>query len=295
MTTDAWYTDDKYEVSADEVRRFTEDGFLVVPQLVSADDIQELRAHTEEIKSGDLVIPGRIEPAADDATPEQVKQHHVRIHQLHFVHELHERYLLHPRLLDVLEVLIGPDVMGMQTMLFLKQPGQVGQGYHQDSFYIQTLPDTLCGAWIAIDDADEENGCVSFVRGTQHEPVYRDAQNVSNDDTELNDLGRVTELYPGQEVHAVMKAGDVAFFAGKVMHRSLTNQSEDRSRRAFVSHYANARSYTHWAAPIDECRNQNQILARGRTHLPYAMPTFGTPCAALDARAEEEEADTAAG
>ena len=290
MTTDAAYT-----VSADEVRRFTEDGFLIVPQLVSPDEIQELRAHCEEIRSGELTIPGRIEPPAADATPEQVKQHHVRIHQLHFVHELHERYLLHPRVLDVLAGVSGPDVMAMQTMLFLKQPGQVGQGYHQDSFYIQTLPDTLCGAWIAIDDADEENGCVSFVRGTQYEPVYRDAQNVSHDDTDLNDLARITEQYPGQEVPAVMQAGDVAFFAGKVMHRSLANRSKDRSRRAFVSHYANARSWTHWGAPVEEGRNQNQILARGRTHLPYALPTFGTPCAAWDARAEEEAADAAAG
>ena len=181
---------DRYDVSADEVRAFTEQGFLVVPQLVSQDDIAELRAHADEIASGALTIPGKIEPPAQDATPEQIKQHHVRIHQLHFDHELHERYLLHPRVLDVLEVLIGPDVMAMQTMLFTKRPGQVGQGFHQDSYYIQTLPDTLCGAWIAVDDADEENGCVSFVTGTQYEPVYREAKNVSHDDTQMNDLAR---------------------------------------------------------------------------------------------------------
>ncbi len=294
MTTDVT-TDDTYEVSAEEVRRFNEDGFLVVPQLVSPDEIQELLAHTEDIISGRLTIPGRIEPPAADATPEQIKQHHVRIHQLHFVHELHERYLLHPRLLDVLAGVIGPDVMAMQTMLFLKAPGQVGQGYHQDSFYIPTQPESLCGAWIAIDDADEENGCVSFVRGTQYEPVHRGARNVSHDDTDVNDLGRIADQYAGQEVHAVLKAGDVAFFGGKIVHRSLDNRSKDRRRRAFVSHYGNARSWTHWGGPIEEGRNQNQILARGRTHLPYAVPTFGTPCAALDARAEEEAADAAAG
>ena len=62
---------------------------------------------------------------------------------------LHEHYLLHPRVLDVLEQLIGPDVMAMQSMLFLKPPQQPGQGYHQDSKYITTSPDLLCGAWIA--------------------------------------------------------------------------------------------------------------------------------------------------
>ena len=63
-----------------------------------------------------------------------------RIHMLHQKLEIHERYLLHPRLLDVLEALIGPDLLAMQTMLFLKGPGAQGQGYHQDSYYIPTLP-----------------------------------------------------------------------------------------------------------------------------------------------------------
>ena len=65
---------DRYEVSAAEVRDFTEQGFLVVPQLVAPDEVRELRDHTEEVISGDLVIPGRIEPPAPDATPEQVDE-----------------------------------------------------------------------------------------------------------------------------------------------------------------------------------------------------------------------------
>ncbi len=51
--------------------------------------------------------------------------------------------------------------------------------------------------------------------------------------------------------------------------------SEDRFRRSFVGHYANARSYTAWNGG-----NAAQILARGDTHLPFATPRFGTPCAA---------------
>ena len=80
--------------------------------------------------------------------------------------------MLHPRVLDVLEVLIGPDVLAMLTMLFLKPPGKPGQGWHQDSYYIPTHPDSLCGAWIAIDDCDERNGAMWFAAGSQTEPVY---------------------------------------------------------------------------------------------------------------------------
>ena len=273
---------EKYLVSVEEVKAFHEDGFLIVQDLVSQDEVQELLDHTVDIMQGKVTVDGRIEPPPPDATIEEIEDRYVRIHQLHFHLEIHERYLLHARILDVLEVLIGPDVMAMQTMLFLKGPGQVGQGYHQDSYYIPSYPDTLCGAWIALDDADEENGCVWFVRGTQYEPVYRDAQNVSHDDVTLNSLGAIAAKYPGCEIPAVMKAGDVAFFGGHIIHRSHPNSSQDRFRRAFVGHYANARSWTHWGAPLEECRNGNQILARGKTHLSYATPKFGTPCAATD-------------
>ena len=70
---------------------------------------------------------------------------------LHRVSPMHERFLLHPRVLDGLEALIGPDVLALQSMLFFKRPGQPGQGYHQDSYYMPTFPDTLCGAWLALD------------------------------------------------------------------------------------------------------------------------------------------------
>ena len=57
----------------------------------------------------------------------------------------------------------------------------------------------------------------------------------------------------------------------------------DRSRRAFVGHYCNARSWVPWnhGQPFEgAAANDQHILARGTTHLSYAQPLFGTPCAA---------------
>ena len=128
----------KYHVSVEKVKTFHEDGFLIVRNLVSQAEVQELLDHTVDVMHGRVVVPGRIEPPPPNAAIEEIEQRYVRIHQLHFHLEIHERYLLQPRILDVLEGLIGPDIMAMQTMLFLKAPGQVGQGYHQDSYYIPT-------------------------------------------------------------------------------------------------------------------------------------------------------------
>jgi len=288
---------DPYPVSVQEYVAFHEQGFLVVRGLVPLEDVQELNEHMDNLLSGRETIPGVAAPSFN--TPGERLQYWLRVHMLHRRLAIHERFLLHPRTLDVLEALIGPDVLALQSMLFFKQPGQPGQGYHQDSYYIPTFPDTLCGAWLALDRADEENGCLWMTVGSQHEPVYPDSDgvtanghqglgdiepiyNASHTDETQNGLTRVARKYAGREVKVEAEPGDVVFFGGHVLHRSHANRSA-RSRRAFVGHYCNARSWAPWnhGQPWDgESANYLHILARGATHLPYAQPLFGTPCAA---------------
>jgi hypothetical protein len=79
----------------------------------------------------------------------------------------------------------------------------------------------------------------------------------------------------------------VVFFGGHILHRSHTNRS-NRPRRSFVGHYCNARSWVPWdhGEPFEgDSANNLHILARGETHLPYAQPKFGTPCAANQPKA----------
>ncbi len=286
----------RYRVSVQEYISFHEQGYLVVRGLVSEQEVAELREHVEDLVYGRVQVRG-LEPPAPGTPIEEIERRYLRIHMLHRQLEIHERFLLHPRILDVLEALIGPDVMAMQSMLFIKPPGGEGQGYHQDSYYIPTYPDTLCGAWLAVDPADEENGCLWVTSGSQHEPIYPTGdrvrqnhsnlgdltvvENVSHTDTEVNTLSRVAAKYEGREVAVPVQPGDVIFFAGHVLHRSHSNRTPDRFRRAFVGHYANARSWTMWGKRDQpQGTNHIHILARGATHLPFREPRFGTPCAA---------------
>jgi ectoine hydroxylase-related dioxygenase (phytanoyl-CoA dioxygenase family) len=287
-----------YPMTVDEFVRFRRDGFLVVKGLISRAEVDEFNAHTDAVMNGEISVPGL--PAADQSLPlKERRESWERLHMSHRVLEIHERFLLHPRIIDVLEALIGPDVLALQTMLFFKQPGQAGQGYHQDAYYIPTQPDTLCGAWLALDPATEENGCLWFTVGSQHEPIYPDGDgrtkngdrlledisiicNASNPDTEKNTLSRIAAKYPGAEVKVEAEPGDVVFFGGHVLHRSHSNRA-NYSRRAFVGHYCNARSRVPWnhGLPYQGSEaNYQHILARGTTHLPYAQPKFGTLCAA---------------
>ena len=216
---------------------------------------------------------------------------------IHRHHAVAEKHFLYPPVIDVLEALIGPDVLALQTMMFLNPPGMGGQGWHQDAYYIPSLPDTLIGAWMALDRADEENGCLWVIPGSHAEPIYptpdrrpvlhteesfddlEDVENVSILDDSINTLSRVVRKYP-DPIPVVCEPGDVIFFHSHLLHRSYRNRTEDRFRRAFVSHYCNARSWVPWnhgQTWEGEAANQMHILARGTTHLPYAEPKFGTP------------------
>ncbi|MEM9789898.1 MAG: phytanoyl-CoA dioxygenase family protein [Planctomycetota bacterium] len=338
---------DAYRVTVDEYRQFRQWGFLIVRGLLSPEDVAKLQQHTTDLMNGDLpeqqaldefdpadVAKSRDTKVGDQAfrkehgtvrhlvkpaahlSPQEKAQQFLRIHMLHRQIALHERYLLHPRVLDVLEVLIGPDLSAMQSMLFLKPPGKTGQGWHQDSYYIPTMPDSLCGAWLAIDDADEYNGGLWFAKGSGAEPVHppcpevgygfgdrhvsdvKHIKNASDPDDTTNHLTEVADRY--DQVLGSVKAGDVVFFNGHILHRSKDNITTDRFRRAFVGHYCNARSYTPWGRDEDNpngfdeatgSTNGSHILARGDTHLAYAKPRFGTPCAALLDPAERREAN----
>ncbi len=296
MSEHPWLSMAPFKVSVDQYRDYKRDGFLIVRGLVLPQHVAELKQYSEDLMYGRIQLEGVEPPVPGESTAEMEKRL-LRVHMLHYVDELSERYLLYPRVLDVVEALTGPDVAALQTMLFFRAPGSDGQGWHQDSYYIPTFPDSLIGAWIAIDPAKEENGCMWMLRGSNTEPIYPPKNGGGHGDWNLDEIPRVggvgghsnSDDDPGNDLQPMvnrlesnkfcceMEPGDVAFFGGHTLHRSYSNRTTDRMRRSFVSHYCNARSFTPW---LDG--NANQILARGNTTLGFSKPRFGTPCSAFD-------------
>ena len=287
---------DRYRVKVSEYVDYHRQGFIVARGLVPVDALEEIKTYGDDLLYGRLPLPGLKEPTFD-ATPRDLYTRFTRIHMIHRHHAVAEKYLLYPPIIDILEALIGPDVLALQTMLFLNPPGLGGQGWHQDAYYIPSLPDTLIGAWVALERADEENGCLWVVPGSSAEPIYptparalqvhaeesfddlEPVENVSMLDDSINTLNRVVNKYP-PAIPVVCEPGDVIFFQGHLLHRSHRNLTTDRFRRAFVSHYCNARAWVPWnhGQPWEgPAANYMHILARGATHLPYATPQFGTP------------------
>jgi phytanoyl-CoA hydroxylase len=253
-------------VTNEQVRHFVDQGYLVVEGLVSTDEIAALRADAVAIARGAYACDG-ITPAPAGATDQEVIERILCIHQPHYVSPVMASFVTHPGIAAVLARIIGAHlahwdgaVKCMQSMLFVKPPFKQGQAWHQDEIYIPTRDRSLCGAWIAMDDATRENGCLRVIPGS-HRSGYLYPQRAHNNPAEHDFAPESHGFDASGEVLVEVKEGSVVFFNGYLLHRSLKNRSRT-FRRALVNHYMNAWSLLPWC--------QEGAIGKGEAHVAQA-------------------------
>ena len=151
-------------------------------------------------------------------------------------HQEFRDFALDERLQKLVGHLIDDDPVLITDQIFMKPPHYgTMKPYHQDNFYFQcSPPEKIITAWIALDDVDEENGCLRYIDGSHLEPLLpheRDPDDFHNlvPPAERIDLNR--------ESLALVHKGDVIFHHGGCLHTSHRNES-DRWRRAYATHWA---------------------------------------------------------
>ncbi|WP_052847283.1 phytanoyl-CoA dioxygenase family protein [Streptomyces avicenniae] len=231
--------------------RYARDGFVVLEGVLDRPEIDGLLAEAVAICRGER---GPIEGAQaagvrPDDTDDEVLRRFLCVHYPHKLSQLMRDTISHPAIVDPLTQVIGPNVKAMQSMLFIKSEGRPGQAWHQDEGFIPTRDRSLTAAWIALDDATTENGCLWVVPGS-HRPgvLYPDREH----DDPRYDCTVESYGFPWSEEDAVpveIAAGSVLLFNGYLLHKSLPNSGRHGCRRALVGHYMSAESLLPWAAP----------------------------------------------
>jgi hypothetical protein len=144
------------------------------------------------------------------------------------------RYMLDRRLYPILKELIGDEPVAVQSMFYFKPPGARGQELHQDNIYLRVKPGTCMAAWFAIDDADPDNGGMKVVPGSHNMDILCPEKA----DMTLSFTGDYVPVPEGMRAeHVNLKAGDVLFFNGSLIHGSTPNTSKERFRRSLICHY----------------------------------------------------------
>ena len=217
----------------EQIEQFHNDEFLVVRGLFSIKETAMLRDHFMAVHAAGPV-ENSFHPMPLEETGGDILKHYPRIMQPHRWDELSKQMLLDARVGSILRDLFGETPLAAQSMLYFKPPGARGQALHQDNFYLHVKPGTCLASWLALDDADEENGTLFAVPGSDKLGVLcpHPADMSKSFTTEEVDIPEGSQPLPIN-----LKAGDVLFFNGSVIHGSYPNSSRDRFRRAFICHY----------------------------------------------------------
>ena len=134
----------------------------------------------------------------------------------------------HPRILDAVEDLIGPDILLFGASVFAKDgrdPRYVS--WHQDSAYFGLNPHEEVTAWVAFTPANTLNGCLRVLPGSHRGPDMKHVETFAKD----NMLAKGQALQDIDESKAVempLEAGQFSLHHERTAHSSLPNRSYDR-------------------------------------------------------------------
>ena len=228
---------------------YARNGYYVLEDGFSADEIQNLREETVRICAGEVGAVGGADGRLPGETDDELLRRYLCIHFPHKISPVMYDALSQPNMVEALTAMIGPNVKCMQSMLFVKAAGKPGQAWHQDEDYIPTRDRSLCGAWIAMDDATTENGCLWIIPGSHQAGVLWEQQ--WHGDKRFDCALESVDFPYGDEdaIPVEVRAGTIVFFNGYTLHRSLPNRAKSGYRRALVNHYMSAQSLLPWNPP----------------------------------------------
>lgn len=216
--------------TADEIARFQVDGFVIVPNLLDAEEIALLRniAKADQELTRDAGTRadgegGAVKLVVRNELPEDT---------------IYGALVRSARIVTAMEQLLGDEVYHYHHKMILKEARVGGAwAWHQDYGYWYNngclWPD-MGSCMIAVDAANRANGCLQVVRGSHR--LGRIEHGKVGDQTGA-DPERVAEIVKRLEtVHVEMEPGSAVFFHGNVLHRSDQNKS-DQPRWAFICCY----------------------------------------------------------
>ena len=149
-------------------------------------------------------------------------------HKSHLVFPWINDLMRHPRVLDAVEDILGPNLLVWSTSFFIKEardPGFVS--WHQDATYWGLSSPDVCTAWIALSPANKISGCMKFIPGT-HKKQVEHADTFHEDNLLTRGQEIAVEVDELKAVYAELKPGQASLHHVLLFHGSAPNQSDDR-------------------------------------------------------------------
>lgn len=218
-------------LNGDDIDRWNTDGYLCPLTVLNTAEADSLRAYFDRLLE-EALAEGR-----DSYSISSAHLKHARIYDL----------LAHPMLVGLVSDLLGENVIGWGAHFFCKLPGDGKRvDWHQDCSYWPLTPTKSMTVWLAIDDADEENGCMEVVAGSHRFGLIDYETSEAESGNVLNQTVHDPEQY-GRMERTPLRAGQVSIHSDLLLHGSPPNSSS-RRRCGLTLRYcpADVRAHLNW-------------------------------------------------
>jgi hypothetical protein len=207
-------------LSPEEVAAYRESGIVIPRYRLPAAKIDALRATLD-----------RLVAENPDIRPERLVSAHIEGRNSEGVRGSGDFLDLarDPGILDLVEQLIGPDIILWGCQIFCK-PGGDGMAvpWHQDGHYWPIRPLATCTVWVALDPSTVANGCLRVIPGSHLGKKLYDHMREDRPDIVLNQAVKPGEFDPGAARDVELAPGEMSMHDVHLIHGSNANRSPQR-------------------------------------------------------------------
>ena len=198
-------------LTLDQLKQYEEEGYVAPIDVLSKEEAKEIR---DEIELIEKKWPNELEGLGRN--------------YIHLISPVFDKVCNNTKILDAVESLIGKNILVCGTTLFVKNPNEKGfVSFHQDAKYIGLEPHNWVTGWLAVTDANEENGCMRMLKGSHKKDLKFHDQKF--DENNLLTRGQTIENVPINETTPViLKAGQLSLHHPTIIHGSGLNKSKER-------------------------------------------------------------------
>ncbi len=206
-------------LSDEQVRHYRDNGYVFPIRVLNETDATDYRTKLEAIETGEA---------------ERAK--HLKF-KPHLVFTFLDQLIRHPKILDAVEDVIGPNILCWSTGFFTKEPRTTNFiSWHQDLTYWGLEPADIVTAWVALSPATVASGCMRFVPGTHKMEVVPHKDTFADDNMLTRGQEIAVEVDENEAVDIELQPGEMSLHHVKLIHGSNANGSDHR-RIGFAIRY----------------------------------------------------------
>ena len=235
----------KTKLTSKQIKQYHENGYLAPIDILSIKEVGKIKKEIECIENN---------------KPKEITE--INRNNIHLISPIFDQVVHNSIILDTVENIIGKNILAAGTVLFVKEPGKKDfVSWHQDGKYQGFEPYNYITAWLAITEANEENGCMRMLPKS-HKEKFKVHIDTFDEDNLLTRGQTIKDIEINDTVPILLKPGQLSLHNPMTIHGSGINMSKKKRIGFVIQSYIGT--------------NVNQVIgktyvqqARGRDEFKY--------------------------